>query len=394
MTLDLARTRKLLQSFDFETLFIEVLGWDYADRAALNIRVDETPMTLEIIAEKRGVVALRHTSAEALPAYALRRKIDRRVAKLFQEHIIIYTDEAQQHQIWQWVRRELGKPLASREHHYTTAQSGDALLQKLQAIAFSLEEELDLTLVEVTGRIRAAFDVKRATKKFYKRFNKERKAFQDFLTGVPDGEMESWYVSVMLNRLMFIYFIQKKGFLEGDDDYLRHKLEASKQQAPDRFYRDVLCPLFFQGFAKPPERRPAEVRARLGEVPYLNGGIFQQHEVEAHHGQAIQIPDAAFRRVFDFFDAYQWHLDDRPLRDDREINPDVLGYIFEKYINQKQMGAYYTQEDITGYISENTLLPFLLERARQSCPEAFAGADSVSADSLWSLLAANPDRYI
>ena len=53
------------------------------------------------------------------------------------------------------------------------------------------------------------------------------------------------------------------------------------------------------------------------------------------------MPDEAFERIFDFFDDYQWRLDDRPLKDDKEINPDVLGYIFEKYINQKELGAYY-----------------------------------------------------
>ena len=58
---------------------------------------------------------------------------------------------------------------------------------------------------------------------------------------------------------------------------------------------------------------------------------------------------------------------------DNEINPDVLGYIFEKYINQKQMGAYYTKEDITEYIAKNTVLPFLLERARERCKVAFEG---------------------
>ena len=85
----------------------------------------------------------------------------------------------------------------------------------------------------------------------------------------------------------------------------------------------------------------------------------------------IQIPDEAFERIFDFFDAYTWHLDDRPLRNDNEINPDVLGYIFEKYINQKQMGAYYTKEDITGYISRNTVIPFLFDRAKKACSIAF-----------------------
>ena len=110
--------------------------------------------------------------------------------------------------------------------------------------------------------------------------------------------------------------------------------------------------------------RSAATSQLLGQVPYLNGGLFERHQIETAYGQTIQIPDEAFERLFDFFDEYQWHLDERPLRADNEINPDVLGYIFEKYINQKQMGAYYTKEDITDYISKNTIIPFLFDAAR------------------------------
>ena len=70
-----------------------------------------------------------------------------------------------------------------------------------------------------------------------------------------------------------------------------------------------------------------------------HGGLFDVHEWEEHNPK-IAIADNAFEKLFDFFDAYSWHLDERPLRNDNEINPDVLGYIFEKYVNQKQMGAY------------------------------------------------------
>src|SRR5271166_3086975 len=125
----------------------------------------------------------------------------------------------------------------------------------------------------------------------------------------------------------------------------------------------------------------------------LNGGIFDVHELENsdRYGKAIEIPDAAFERIFDYFDQYQWHLDERPLRADNEINPDVLGYIFEKYINKKQMGAYYTKEDITGYISKNTVLPFLLDAARSKCKIAF---ESPNGPTVWNLLRDDPDRYI
>ena len=415
MILDTARTRRYLKGFDFESLFIEELGWDNYT-TGLDVEVDEQRFTLQAVAEKRGVVAFT-CAVGTIPPYATRRKIERQVARSFREHFIIYVDGERTEQIWQWVRREIGRPLASREHHYTIQQPGDSLIQKLQTIAFSFEEEETLILVDVTGRVRAAFNVEQATRRFYDRFKSERDAFQKFLAGIPDEELERWYVSVMLNRLMFIYFIQKKGFLDGDPDYLRHKLAQSQETrflveeralargseyqeqqsptsdeknlvSPDRFYPDFLCPLFFEGFARTPDERSPQVRALLGDIPFLNGGIFQQHEVEQLHGRTIQIPDAAFERLFDFFDDYQWHLDDRPLRDDRQINPDVLGYIFEKYINQKQMGAYYTKEDITGYISKNTVIPFLFDQAREKCRVAFEGEPSV-----WSLLAADPDRY-
>ena len=131
-----------------------------------------------------------------------------------------------------------------------------------------------------------------------------------------------------------------------------------------------------------------EQREMIGAVPYLNGGLFDVHELEESHPD-IRIPDEAFEAVFRFFDQYEWTLDDRPIAKGNEINPDVLGYIFEKYINQKQMGAYYTKEDITGYIGKNTIVPYLFDAARKDCRIAFE-PDS----SLWRLLRDDPDAYL
>ena len=118
-----------------------------------------------------------------------------------------------------------------------------------------------------------------------------------------------------------------------------------------------------------PERDP-ELADLLGRIPFLNGGLFDVHDLERDNPD-ITIPDEAFERVFSFFDAYRWHLDERPRQEDNEINPDVLGYIFEKYVNQKQMGAYYTKEDITGYITRNTVIPFLFDAAKKAVPGRF-----------------------
>ena len=395
MQINVHSARQLLRDFDFEILLIEELGWDHHNQE-VNTQIrgkdgDESEYQLTAIAQKRGVVVFlcSATADGGIPNHATRRKIEQQVAQSVHEHLIIYTDAENTTQIWQWVKREPGRPDACREHPYHRGQSGESLIQKLQTITFGLAEEEELTLVEVTGRVRAAFDVERVTKRFYDRFKTEHDKFLKFLNGIPDLEMQHWYASVMLNRLMFIYFIQKKGFLNNDTDYLRDKLTESQANGTDQYYTAFLCPLFFEGFAKPEPERSEEAKGLLGTVPYLNGGIFQRHQLEALHGEEIQIPDTAFEGLFKFFDQYQWHLDERPLRNDNEINPDVLGYIFEKYINQKQMGAYYTQEDITEYISKNTIIPFLFDTARKGCKIAFEGETSV-----WQLLKVVPDRYI
>ena len=390
--LNLRETRQYLKESDFENLFTQDLGWDYHTQT-LPIIIDETEYELTAIAEKCGMIVFECPATRAdgyLPDYATRRKIQKQVAKSAHEHFIIYTDTDKTTQVWQWVKRQQGKPDACREHRYNRdEQSGDSLIQKLRAIAFSFEEEEQLTLIDVTGRVGTAFYAERVTKKFYDHFKREHTAFLKFLNGIPDEEMQRWYVSVMLNRLMFIYFIQKKGFLNNDEYYLRSKLTESQGNGTNRYYKEFLCPLFFEGFAKPEAERSREMKRLLGKIPYLNGGIFQKHQIETLHGENIDIPDKAFEQIFNFFEGYQWHLDDRPLKNDNEINPDVLGYIFEKYINQKQMGAYYTQEDITEDISKNTIIPFLFDKAKKACKIAFEGDSSV-----WQLLQDDPDRYI
>jgi hypothetical protein len=382
------RIQQRLKVFDFTGLFTQELMWNHFPTRPLEIPVDGTTYTLTPVAQRgMAVFECAPPTDEQFPKYAVRRKIDTQVSKTAREHIIIFHDHSKSVQVWQWVKREAGKPSACREQLYYAGQTGDALVQKIQGIAFGLEDEANVA--ETVSRVGAAFDVEKVTKKFYELFKKEHDAFLKFTKGIPDDKLQRWYASVMLNRLMFIYFIQKKGFLSGDLHYLKNKLEASKRLGKDRFYRGFLCPLFFEGFASREEQRTAETNRLLGRVPYLNGGLFLKHQIEERHGKYIEVPDRAFERIFEFFEQYDWHLDDRPTRSGREINPDVLGYVFEKYINQKEMGAYYTKEDITDYIAKNTTIPPLFDMAQKSCKIAFEGEHSV-----WRLLQSDPSRYI
>ncbi len=392
--------QQYLRAFDFKALFIEELGWNNLREAPLAISVDGGSYMLRPLVEKRGfkVYVCSPDMNGQVPDSATMRKIEREVTRHAYEHIIIYADAAHQSQTWQWVRREPGKASVSRLNRLHGNQSGELLTQKLIGLAISIEDEARLGTPDVAARARRAFDTERVTKRFYERFQKEHASFLTFIEGFGAQADREWYASLMLNRLMFVYFIQKKGLLatsergqlDGDHDYLFNKLKAMQAKyGSDRFYsfyRFFLLRLFHEGLGK--LERPQELELLLGKVPYLNGGLFDVHALERDYPD-IQIADEAFERIFTFFDEYQWHLDDSPLRNDREINPDVLGYIFEKYINQKQMGAYYTKEDITEYIGKNTIIPYLLEAVGQKCHVAFAPDDQ-----MWALLRDDPDRYI
>jgi hypothetical protein len=217
----------LLDKLEFQDLFIEELGWNYCQTDTLNLKVNDSLFQLEAIAEKKGIIVyLCHAKNGQLPDYNTRKKIDTEITNYSQEHLIIYTDKKEQ--IWQWVRREIGKPLAIREYRYHLKQTGESLIQKLEELYISFEAEENLTLYEVTKRTKKAFDLDKITKKFYDQFQKEHTKFLRFITIISQNFDKNWYTYLMLNRLMFVYFLQKKGFLNSDINYLRNKLSEIK----------------------------------------------------------------------------------------------------------------------------------------------------------------------
>ena len=266
------------------------------------------------------------------------------------------------------------------------------LLEKMNAITFSLDE--DPTVIDVANRVNAAFLVNttEVTKKFYQSFRKQHDMFVKGIENITGKDDREWYASVMLNRLMFCYFIQKKRFLNFDENYLGNKLqETQARKGRDKFYesfyRSFLKQLFSDGLDKPVAARSDYFIMKYGRIPYLNGGMFSMHQIEKEN-KDIDIPDKVFERLFAFFDEWHWHLDNRITASGRDINPDVLGYIFEQYINDRaQMGAYYTKEDITEYIGRNTIIPWVWIKAvgKRDIGEFLGGSRSCATAA---------DRYI
>ena len=206
-----------------------------------------------------------------------------------------------------------------------------------------MEELESLSVIDVAQRLQAGLDVERVTKKFFEEFKQQHVEFLKVIGGIDKEADRRWYTSVLLNRLMFVYFLQRKGFIDGTKCYIFRRKLSRKQAAGERIYftRNFLKTLFFDGFAKPLDSREEGVKELIGDVKYLNGGLFLEHPIEQNYPN-IAIPDAAFEKILDLFAAYSWNLDDTVGGKENEINPAVLGYIFEKYINQKAFGAYYT----------------------------------------------------
>lgn len=368
--IDIPRTRDLLQQFDFRTLFIEVLGWLQPMTTKPScVEVDGVQFERREVANLGGVIVFEITGPGGLPMAKTRQTIHRTISAEHHENLLIFLDRRHNptQSVWHWGKRVERKVLP-REHLYIKGQPGDLFISKLSSMVVDigeLDESGNLPVVDVAQRLKQSLDVERVTKQFYREFYEQHLAFLEHIHGIEDERDRRWYASVLLNRLMFIWFLQRKHFLDrGDTNYLSNKLTESKKHGASRFYSEFLKLLFFEGFAKPVQERSGQARDRLGEIKYLNGGLFLQHRIERENPD-IRVPDIAFENLFGLFSRYSWNLNDTPGGEDNEINPDVLGYIFEKYINQKAFGAYYTRPEITEYLCEQTIYKLVLDQVNQ-----------------------------
>jgi len=379
-----------IKGFRFKELFND-LGWDLGKTSIPSINVDNETYQSKVVAEKSGFKIIS-CEVNVIPSYAIRHKIANTLKKLIHESIIIFTDSTKEKQVWLYTYIDGNRPKKA-EFEYNSAQDTERLYQRASGLIFTLDEQDEITIVDVSRRVKNNFaqNAEKVTKKFYDSFKKQHTALLKFMDGIEIVLDKEWYASIMLNRLMFCYFMQKRGFLNDDKHYLRKKLEECKAKIGKgnfySFYRSFLLELFQKGFGT--SKHTPEIVEMIGRIPYLNGGLFDLHEIEQKYSN-INIHDEAFEKIFDLFDQYEWHLDSRYCASGKEINPDVLGYIFEKYINDRaQMGAYYTQEDITDYISRNSILPYLLEAAKAAYPKVFLPDGEV-----WTLLRNSGDEYI
>jgi type I restriction-modification system DNA methylase subunit len=350
-------------------VFLEVLGWDSRPNDKETFLVDNVQYVgTKVASVLNGIVVFEFDFQQAgIVTPSQQKEISKAVGKKYAERLVVFKTKAKS--TWLWPKKTSGGALTFEKLEAPSDSLPTFLAQRLVALTISNEEfDKGVTLPLIREKLRGSFDTSTVTKKFYERFRNQHQELAKAISGL-DAEQTHSYATLLLNRLMFIYFLQKKEFLNGDTDYLRNSLrkvlELQGQGKFFSFYKDLLVNLFHEGLNKKNGTfRPEEIASILGKVPYINGGIFGESDLE--NANDISVPDEVFMDIFEFFDSFTWHLDTRPTGKSDEINPEVIGYIFEQYINftaggKKDNGAYYTKSDVTGYMVSQTLTLRLLD---------------------------------
>jgi hypothetical protein len=356
--------KKALAANDISRLFLDVLNWDFTPNQK---DVKTTASGAQYIADKAKVPIWLVTAATQEEFDS----VDKLLRMQSFERLVVWNTP--QGRIWFFPERTNSGTKRSR----TEEKNIEAIAQRLAELRFEPDSE-DPTILDVKDLLQRSFSVEAVTEKFYKEFKaihdrlggqRGIKGKKPLLRGLPDVNTSRWYASVLLNRLMFLYFLQRKGFLDNDQNYLENRMRSVQNLYGKgnfyTFYSSFLIPLFTSAIGSPRwESLSTEMKSLVGRVPYLNGGVFAQHPLEKMH--TIELDDDIFNEIFGVFQRYRWHLDEAAHAEDQslpQINPDILGHIFERYVNEKteDTGAFYTPSDVTRWMTTRAVGSVLLQ---------------------------------
>lgn len=241
--------------------------------------------------------------------------------------------------------------------------------------------------------IKKAFSVEALSDDFFDEYRKQYAEFVKFLTGKEyvkkgnkwveqetgepdaqyftsfkkDDKLVRDYIKKMMGRIVFLYFLQSKGWLAGNLHYMHDLFYDASDEVKGDFLDKVLEPMFFGLLnTKPEDRSSAPLVNGVGvkyipnadEIPYLNGGLFQQEKIDEVDSC---FPAGMFQSLFDFFDSYNFTIDENDPNDaEVGVDPEMLGKIFENLLeDNKDKGAFYTPKEIVRYMCQESLTAYL-----------------------------------
>ena len=244
-----------------------------------------------------------------------------------------------------------------------------------------------------------ALDREQVTREFFQRF---RAAVRDVARELPGEETEAEALLILL-RLLFLQFVQEKGWLNGERRFLVDRLEHEIRRGRELF-SGVLLPLFFGCLNTPLHERSLAAR-KLGRVPYLNGGLFEPSPYEQRHPD-LHLPNELMQRVLeDVFEKFDFRIDEGDAAG-THIDPEMLGRVFESLMAAEERaasGSFYTPREIVDVLTEGAITRWLgnggvekLQRITVLDPACGSGAFLLSAlgviEKLWRNLEGDVPR--
>ncbi len=237
---------------------------------------------------------------------------------------------------------------------------------------YKLSEKKEKTLKDLED----AFSVEALSKKF---FNDYTAVYEDFVTSIVDNRSRlnlfkgsnqekhaRDFVKKMMGRIVFLYFLQKKGWMgckgKWNEGKARFMLDLFKSAPEDElFYKNYLEELFFNVLNRKREDVDEDciiAGTNYGKIPFLNGGLFER---EDNHPENLTLDWNIFDRFFEILEAYNFTIiEDDPDYREVAVDPEMLGHIFENLLeDNKEKGAFYTPKEIVQYMCRESLIEYL-----------------------------------
>ena len=299
------------------------------------------------------------------------RRTDERpvVERLLREHpyaLFVFSNDARTH--WHFLhvkydpnvenRRLFRRITIGPEERLRTATERISLLD-LESISPDL---FGLSPLAIQQRHDEAFDVEKVQKEFFQTLFAiyEKDVVPDIQKGLKDEKAAREAGLTLVNRLIFLYFIQKKGWLDGEPGYLVKAFGPHRRKLKSKtFYRDFLC-LLFDALARPKLDRMYDYMHGFLRIPFLNGGLFEPDSLTS--SADLHVTNATFARLFDeLLERFNFTItEDTPLDVEVAVAPEMLGRIFEELVTSRhESGACYTPRPVVSFMCKEALKGYL-----------------------------------
>ncbi|RLI82993.1 hypothetical protein DRP07_04235 [Archaeoglobales archaeon] len=235
----------------------------------------------------------------------------------------------------------------------------------------------DLDILRDFNKIKAYFEGRQKlyrkkeediSKKFYEEYREllyggkkipKEKSLVNSILNVESEEEREEIAQILINRLIFIKFLQSMGLIKEDVLGYLSSLEEYELNAK-------LNQLFFE-VLNTPEKSRGPVDPKFKDIPYLNGSLFGRIGAEKRNPD-YKVRADILKKVVEFLNKFRFTHSEALEENGDFIDPEILGYIFERAMtarDRKGTGAFYTPRAITTYIAKNTVIPYLIERINE-----------------------------